>query len=231
MAKENKSDAIVIYSKDYKDYDKLLTLYSPVFGKRKAVLRGCKRPNSKQRFAGLPLFYGEFVLVEAKGYDIIKSVESKNIFINITKDYDKYLDVCQMLKIVEKNGEYNNYRMQFLLLLTYLTFVDSGKIDYQVCTAKFLMEILRMQGLEPNTDKCSSCGKQFDERVFFDQAMNCFVCENCCKNSCIEIKKSVIEVMDTIKNNKFLELVGKDFDEKSLISVKNILFDIVKVQL
>lgn len=230
MAKEYKCDAVVIYSADFREYDKLLTLYAPTFGKKKVILRGCKKPTAKLRYASTPLFYGEFVIVEGKGYDIVKTVDSKNTFFNIPKDYEKYLDACNILKIVDLNGEYNNSRLLFMLLLTYLSIIDIENSNSDTATAKFMVEILKMQGFELNTATCNTCNKGFEDKVYFDIGLNCFLCETCNRFNCEQIDIDIVKTISTLQNNKFVELARMSFDEKTLKTTKKMLKEIINRQ-
>ena len=51
---EIKTEAIVLHTVDYKDNDKLLTLFSPTLGKITAGIRGVKKPTAKLAFAAQP---------------------------------------------------------------------------------------------------------------------------------------------------------------------------------
>lgn len=230
MAKEYKCDAVVIYSADFREYDKLLTLYAPTFGKRKVILRGCKKPTAKMRYASTPLFYGEFVIVEGKGYDIVKAVDSKKTFFNIPKDYEKYLDACNVLKIVDANGEYNNFRLLFMLLLTYLSIIDIENSNLDIATSKFMVEILKMQGFELNTTTCNICGKNFENKIYFDTELNCFLCDDCRKIDSEKVDNNIVKVINTLEIYKFVELASMDFDEKTLNSTKKMLKEIINRQ-
>ncbi len=230
MAKEYKCDAIVIYSADFREYDKLLTLYAPTFGKKKVVLRGCKKPTAKLRYASTPLFYGEFVIVEGKGYDIVKTVDSKKTFFNIPKDYEKYLDACNILKIVDANGEYNNFRLLFMLLLTYLSVIDIENSNLDIATSKFMVEILKMQGFELNTTICNACSNSFENKIYFDVDLNCFLCENCRKINSEEVDKNIVNLINTLQIHKFVELVSMSFEENVLKSTKKMLKEIINRQ-
>ncbi len=229
MAKEYKCDAVVIYSADYREYDRLLTLYAPTFGEKKVILRGCKKPTAKLRYASTPLFYGEFVLVDGKGYDIVKTVDSKKTFFNIPKDYEKYLDACNILKIVDANGEYSSPRLLFMLLITYLSIIDIENANLDVATSKFFVEILKMQGLGLNTTNCNACNCQFDNNVFYDHDFS-FLCENCRSLKSEQISRDIIDTINTIQNNKFIQLAQITFDEKALKSAKRILKEIINRQ-
>ena len=41
------TDAIVLRHADYRDYDRMLTLFSPEYGRIDAIARGCRRPRPR----------------------------------------------------------------------------------------------------------------------------------------------------------------------------------------
>ena len=61
---EVKTDAVVLQTLDYKDDDKLLTLFSPSLGKITAGIRGVKKPKARLAFAAQPFAFCEYVLAE-----------------------------------------------------------------------------------------------------------------------------------------------------------------------
>ena len=64
---ELKTDGVVLQALDYKDNDKLLTLFSPALGKITAGIRGVKKPTAKLAFASQPFCFAEYVLAEKGG--------------------------------------------------------------------------------------------------------------------------------------------------------------------
>ena len=58
---EIKTEAVVLGSTDYKDNDKLLTLFSPTMGKITANIRGVKKPKAKLAFAAQPFAFCEYI--------------------------------------------------------------------------------------------------------------------------------------------------------------------------
>ena len=62
-----KTDAIVIRAIDYKESDRLLTLFTPLRGKVTAGIRGVRKPKAKLNFASQPFCFAEYVLAEKGG--------------------------------------------------------------------------------------------------------------------------------------------------------------------
>ena len=106
---ELKVTGIVLNSVDYKENDKLVTIYSLELGIIKAQLKGVKQAKSKLKFACQPFFVGEFFLIKRAFYQVttVNTIES---FFDITQDYDKYLVasiVLDSIRLTQKEGMVN----------------------------------------------------------------------------------------------------------------------------
>ena len=64
---EIKTEGVVLQAIDYKDNDKLLTVFSPTLGKITAGIRGVKKPKAKLAFAAQPFCFAEYILAEKGG--------------------------------------------------------------------------------------------------------------------------------------------------------------------
>ena len=63
-----KFKGIVLKSIDYKEKDKLLTIFSLELGKLTAVLKGVRQEKAKLKFAAMPFCFAEFVATNVNGY-------------------------------------------------------------------------------------------------------------------------------------------------------------------
>lgn len=228
MKEPTKFDAIVLKVADYKEYDRVLTIFSSSNGKQRVLLKGCKRPKAKQRFAGQPFFFGEFLLVEGKGFDVVTQVEPKKTFIELTSDYEAYLNASQVLKTIDDCVFPQMSEKPFLLLLTYLVVLKDNLSKSEILTCKFYIEFLKMQGFELNSEYCSNCDCQIKSEAYFEPFNNSIVCENCRTYDSLHIAKRVLEYIRIINTNKMLALTKMQFDEKDIKSLKNLLCDAVK---
>lgn len=86
---EIKTEAIVVQSLDYKDDDKLLTLFSPSLGKITAGIRGVKKPKAKLAFASQPFCFAEYVLAEKGGRYTVISAYLHESFFELRTDLEK----------------------------------------------------------------------------------------------------------------------------------------------
>ncbi|MBO5328139.1 MAG: DNA repair protein RecO, partial [Clostridia bacterium] len=87
---EVKTEAIVLKAVDYKDNDKLLTLFSPTLGKITAGARGVKKPTAKLAFATQPFCFAEYVLAEKGGRYTVTSAYLHESFFALREDVTRY---------------------------------------------------------------------------------------------------------------------------------------------
>ena len=79
---EIKVNALVIKAIDYKENDKILTLYSLEKGRLSANIKGVKKPKAKLKFASEPFCFAEFILAEKLGKYTVINASYKNSFYN-----------------------------------------------------------------------------------------------------------------------------------------------------
>ena len=93
--------AIVLSSKDSKEKDKEVLLYSLDKGKIYAKFKGVKNQKSKLK-AGKELFtFGDFFIEEGKAGNIVTGVNIIESFFDISQDIDKYLEACNIFSLVK----------------------------------------------------------------------------------------------------------------------------------
>ena len=95
-----KTRAIVLSSIDYKEKDKLVTLFSLEYGKITAKLKSVKAFNAKLKFAKETFCFGEFII--QKPANVISSVEVIDTFYDVTKSLEKFYNACAVVEIVKK---------------------------------------------------------------------------------------------------------------------------------
>ena len=78
---EIKTAAVVLKTADYKENDKLLTLFSADRGKFTACIKGVRKPTARLRPAAQPFTLAEFVLSERRGFYTVTQAEVLDSFL------------------------------------------------------------------------------------------------------------------------------------------------------
>ncbi len=166
---EIKTEAIVVQSLDYKDDDKLLTLFSPSLGKITAGIRGVKKPKAKLAFASQPFCFAEYVLVEKGGRYTVISAYLHESFFELRTDLEKYFCACAMAESVrELSLENERYESLFVALIEGLKSLCLAGEDAGEALVSFLLVTLREIGYPLDLGYLEECNGDIGDKLWFD---------------------------------------------------------------
>ncbi len=206
---EEKLKAVVLRAIDYKENDKLITLFSLEEGVVTAVARGVKKANAKLKFAAAPFCFCEYVLAKKGDKRTVVSAEIIESFYSLREDIFKLYAGSAALEFVYlfvKEGMENG--RLFVLLMDFLKNLCFSEADAYVLLVKFLLEALALAGYEITVDKCAKCRKTIKNRAFFDFGIGGGICEDCRDGMSVEINPSTLKLLNDVNNRPFEELVG-----------------------
>lgn len=190
-----KLNGIVIAENNMGDYDKMLTILTPNYGKISCVAKGARRPQSAL-LAGTQLFcFGEYLMYKGTNTYHINSCEAIEIFYNLRTDLDKLKYAIHINKIIQDVTEENEncYKILQLFLNTLYTISESDK-DKGFILGVFKLRLLCILGFTPRILKCTSC-KDENNLNKFSIKDNGFKCEACGRQD-----KSTIDMSESTKN-------------------------------
>lgn len=230
---EIKTKGIIIKATDYKDSDKIVTIFSADLGIIKARARGVKKAKAKMAFATQPFALVDFVLVAKGGFYTIISASSIDQFFDITADFDKYIFCLACLEVCEKTIKENDANKDlFLLLLNSLKMVCYDNASSMLVFIKFMFEALKCLGFAMNLSVCACCNGELNSRLFafsYDYSgMLCGKCSN--RNDYLELtageyailKNVDITPLEGLSNLKFLS-------RNNLVSVISLLCKVFRL--
>ena len=179
---EIKVMGIVTRHADYKDSDRILSLFTERYGMLTVSSRGCRRPNSPLLSSSEMFVYGEFVLFENKNRYTLSSCDVREAFYPLREDTDKLYAATYMLSLVNAGStEQESSGAQLRLLyyaLTYCAYTDMAPVDIAVC---FAARYLALLGFSPALTRCAVCGRDLrgDSSILFDASAGGAVCTGC----------------------------------------------------
>lgn len=220
-----KVNGIIIAENNFGDYDKMITMLTPNYGKISCVAKRARRTKSAL-LAGTQLFcFGEYVMYKGKGKYHINSCEIIEIFYNLRTDLDKLkyaIHINQIIKDVCVENE-NSFRILQLYLNT-LYMISETKENLDFILSVFKLRLLCLLGFEPQINGCSLCGK--DKNImYFSLRYDGFICKECVSDygSAIEMSentKNAIKYIVSAHPKKIFsfKLIDEDLEELKLIS-------------
>lgn len=224
---------IVINATDYKDSDKLVTIFSAEKGLIKARARGVKKNKAKLAFAVQPFAFIEFMLTERDGFYTVINASSIDQFYSVTSDFDNYIFMLACLEVVHKTIKENESPVDlFLLLLKSLKLVSYENVSPMNVFIKFMIEAMNYLGFKFVFDKCACCGESLNENsVGFSYDYNGLLCSKCLnKLDCLELNKVEYLILKNISSVKIEKLGTLHFPSRDdKISVISLLIKVFRL--
>lgn len=178
---QTENTAIVLRFANYRENDRMLTLFSPLKGKVDVLSRGCRRPRSPLMNASEMFALGNFEMFEKNGHYTLTSVSLIETFYPLRLSYDKLIIASYMAEIIENTIQPGESDQElFLLLLHSLSRLTFSSQEWKPLLSGFLMNFSAFEGFKPRLNHCSVCGRRMadDEDGAFDPESG-VVCRKC----------------------------------------------------
>lgn len=180
--KQTENTAIVLRYANFRENDRMLTLFSPTRGKMEVLCRGCRRPKSAFVSASELFALGDYELYHKGDHMTVIGVNLIEMFYPLRQDFDRLsvgtylLNLCEM--VIQPN---ENAQELFMLLLHTLSRLTFSAQDWQPLLTGFLLHFAACEGYQPDLQDCIHCGRVLsgNEAVFFDLRNGGLCCSAC----------------------------------------------------
>ncbi len=164
-----KTEAVVLQSLDYKDNDKLLTLFSPTLGKITAGIRGVKKPKARLAFAAQPFCFAEYVLAKSGNRYTVTSAYLHESFFELRSDVERYYAACAATELAKvfllENERYEGLFIGYVECLKGLCLAGEDPAD---AILSFALIALREGGYPIELSYLEECDGDIGEKLWFD---------------------------------------------------------------
>lgn len=173
---------IVLRYANYRDNDRILTIFSRERGLLGAAARGCRKAGSPLLGCSQLFTFGEFVLFEGRGKLHVDSCDVRERFYPLREDVERFAAAAYMLAIAEAClpvGQRNEAVFDLLYYaLSYTAYGEQAPLDIALC---FLAKCLALVGYTPCLTHCARCGADLRPlpRMGFDGSAGGAVCGAC----------------------------------------------------
>lgn len=190
-----KSPAIVLYTFDYGESDRIITFYTSEYGKLKGIAKGARR--SKKRFSNAlePFSYNNiFFSKKGRGtLTLIEGCDVVNHHLHIREGLENTLISSYLVELIDKftpEGK-KNFEL-FQLLLNFLGLIDTGKAS-DALIRFFEIRLLKLTGYEPVLDRCLVCRQPLHEKTTYSFIVHegGVKCTTCCQNNAGSLQVSL----------------------------------------
>lgn len=174
-----KVKGIVLSENNMGDYDKMLTILTPNFGKISCSAKGARRPKSAL-LAGTQLFcFCKYLMYQGTSTYHINSCETIEMFYKLRTDLDKLKYAIHLNKIIQDVTDENENCYNILqLYLNALYSISETDKDKDLIVGIFKLRLLTLLGFTPRVIACVNC-KEKENLQYFSIRDNGFKCEAC----------------------------------------------------
>jgi DNA repair protein RecO (recombination protein O) len=163
---EIETTAIVLRRSDYRDWDRMLTLFSPEHGRIDAIARGIRRPAARIRAAGEPFATGLASLIVNGDRAALSGFDLTEGFYPLRENYDRLSQAAYALnacaKVVQPSTPDPGLFALLQRMLGRLAYTDQSGEEL---LARFLFIMMRGEGIAPSIRVCARCGRDIPDET------------------------------------------------------------------
>jgi len=216
---------IVLRDSDYKDYDKILTVFTADHGLISLKAHGVRRRSSDIKSACQLLCYSEFTWKEVNGYCTITEAVCKEDFRSLRNDIEKLSLGFYFAQVIELIAQQDSSDPTLLpLMLNCLFALSKPESNQAKIKAVFELRVVSKAGFQPDLYGCSGCGKT--EELSFDTRGGVLLCANCKQlvstGLCIPVPGAVLSAMRYIIRAEDRKILSFRLEEDSLQQLSSI---------
>lgn len=193
-------NGIVIGYSDYRDNDRMLTLFTAEEGRVDCKARNCRKPTAPLLACAQPFVYGEYTVFFSQDRGTLNSCDIKENFYSLREDPDRFLAASACARLCQSviEPEMPNETLFSLLYYT-LSFLAYADIDPKDMLCGFLVHYLDRIGYRPALTFCAKCRRDVraDSILYFSPQAGGTVCAACVQGE-KRISKLALEAMRRI---------------------------------
>jgi DNA repair protein RecO (recombination protein O) len=198
-----RTEGIVLKSTEYKDADKIVTIYTKSYGKIQAIAKGVRKTKSKFGSSLEVLTCVVLLIYKGRNIDIISQTEILESFFLSSKEITKFAFAVNCAEVINKLTEEREVNIGlFLLLKEVLHYLKETK-DPKLLNISFKWKVLQILGYKPSLYRCCRCNKIIDDEkeIYFQINEGGIVCNDCLlkdKSSYIRVSEYFIKLVRRI---------------------------------
>ena len=175
-----KARGIVIKTINLGEAEKIITLFTDVFGKIEAVAHGSRKPKSKLLSSTQVFCYGEYVLYKGKSLYTINQAEIIQSFQELLDDLYTLTYGSYAVELVDVLTQENDRNLElFALLLKCMYIMTDSNVDIELLIRAFELKSMSISGYMPNLYGCSSCKESNAKGYAFSSESGGLICKRC----------------------------------------------------
>ncbi len=192
-----KTDAIILKSKKYRDTSKILTLFTKDHGKLNMIAKGSRAKNNKFGGSIETLSHVSIVFYNypQKDFQYISQASINDFFHGMHDDLSKTMIGMAITEIINNTTQPNDKNLAiYNLLLETFSALNECERDPLRYFIYFQINYADLIGYSPNFHSCASCGLEVEsgykyDSIYFSLENGALFCEQCQKKIIVILRK------------------------------------------
>lgn len=214
---------IIVESKDSKEKDKIVSIYTLESGLIRTVFRGVRGEKAKMKASKEVFTFGDFFIENTKGNNVVSAVDVIEAFYPVRENLEKYYEACSVIDAAKKIITAQAEPALFIEIVKAMKFIcyENLKKNYVLC--KYLLNIFKGAGYPLNMSKCSSCGAEITGKKYFNYEIGETLCGNCRTYTSEELSPAVVNTLRIINNIDYEKLSTVHLSDDSIKGALQVL--------
>lgn len=193
-----KVNGVTLKAVNYKESDKILTVFTLERGKITISARGVRKANARMRGLSEPFCFAETVVAEKAGRYTAAEVNVFDCFYDIRLSLDKYYAGLCALEFTDAFfPEETVSEEQFTLLVEFLKKLCKSETP-KILLAEFFCSALKISGYGVSFSQCFRCGRAIADKVYFSASEGSVVCSDCAAGGDKEFSYDTYSYLKTV---------------------------------
>jgi len=179
-SRDYQTQGVILKQTKLGEFDKIITIYTPEFGKLRAVAKGACRPKSKLGGNVEPLTHSLMLLAKGRNLDVVTQSQTINGFLALKNDLWRMACGLYILELIDAfTIEGTESRLLFELLLDSLHQLSKPDGN-ETALRYFELHLLHYLGYRPQLRRCVTCDSPLKPIVnFFSPSRGGLICPTC----------------------------------------------------
>jgi len=174
------TQGIILKQAKLGEFDKIVTIYTPEYGKLRAVAKGACRPRSKLGGNVEPLTHSLMLLAKGRNLDIVTQSQTINGFLALKSDLWRMACGLYILELIDSFTVEGGENLPLFELLLYILQQLSEPDSSETALRYFELHLLHYLGYRPQLHRCVNCDLPLRPVVnFFSPSKGGLLCPHC----------------------------------------------------
>ena len=175
-----RTESVILRRQDLGETDRIVTVFTPGYGKLRALAKGVRRPGSRKAGHLEPLARSTLLVAKGRDLDIITQAETIDAYPKLRQDLDRLGQAAYVVELVDRFGvEEADSQALFHLTTNTLERIDQ-EIETAASLRYFQVRLLDLSGYRPELHRCVDCSNEAQPQdQFFSANEGGLLCPNC----------------------------------------------------